>query len=42
VATQKMLPYHRVVWVGRDLIDHLVPIPLPWAGTLSTRPSCPS
>ena len=25
---------HRMVWVGRDLIDHLVPSPLPWAGTL--------
>jgi len=23
-----------MVWVGRDLIDHLVPSPLPWAGTL--------
>jgi len=23
-----------MVWVGRDLKDHLIPIPLPWAGTL--------
>jgi len=22
-----------MVWVGRDLIDHLIPTPLPWAGT---------
>jgi len=29
-----------MVWVGRDLKDHLVPIPLPWAGTSSTRPGC--
>lgn len=31
--------------VGRDLQDHLVPAPLPWAGTISTRPdpkSCPA
>ena len=32
--------YHRMVWVGRDLKDHLVPPPLPWAGTPSTRPGC--
>jgi len=25
---------HRMVWVGRDLEDRLVPTPLPWAGTL--------
>jgi len=31
---------HRVVWVGRDLKDHLIPTPLPWAGTPSTRPGC--
>ena len=31
---------HRVVWVGRDLKDHLVPPPLQWAGTSSTRPVC--
>jgi len=31
---------HRMVWVGRDLNDHLVPTPLPWAGTSSTRPGC--
>ena len=29
-----------MVWVGRDLKGHLVPIPLPWAGTPSTRPGC--
>jgi len=29
-----------MVWVGRDLEDHLVPTPLPWAGTPSTRPGC--
>ena len=29
-----------MVWVGRDLKDHLVPTPLPWAGTPSTRPGC--
>ena len=31
------LKYHRMVRVGRDLKDHLVPTPLPWAGTSSTR-----
>lgn len=31
---------HSVLWVGRGLKDHLLPIPLPWAGTLSTRPAC--
>ena len=31
---------HGMVWVGRDLKDHLVPPPLPWAGTPSTRPGC--
>ena len=29
-----------MVWVGRDHKDHLVPNPLPWAGTSSTRPGC--
>jgi len=29
-----------MVWVGRDLKDHLVPTPLPWAGTPYTRPGC--
>jgi len=24
-----------MVWVGRDLTDHLLPTPLPWAGTPS-------
>jgi len=33
-------PYHRMVWVGRDLKDHLVPSPLPWTGTPFTRPGC--
>ena len=28
---------HRMVWIGKDLKDHLVPTPLPWAGTPSTR-----
>jgi len=31
---------HRMVWVGRDLTDHLVPTPLLWAGTPSTSPGC--
>jgi len=29
-----------MVWVGRDLKDHLVPTSLPWAGTSSSRPGC--
>ena len=29
-----------MVWVGSDITDHLVPTPLPWAGTPSTRPGC--
>jgi len=29
-----------MVKVGRDLKDHLVPTPLPSAGTSSTRPGC--
>jgi len=29
-----------MVWVGRDLTDHLVPTPLTSAGTCSTRPGC--
>jgi len=29
-----------MVWVGRDLKDHLIPTPLAWAGTSSTRPGC--
>jgi len=29
-----------MVWIERDLIDHLVPTTLPWAGTPSTRPGC--
>ena len=35
-----LLQNHRKVWDGRGLIDHLVPPPLPWAGTPSTRPGC--
>jgi len=31
---------HRMVWVRRDLKDHPVPTPLPWAGTSSIRPGC--
>lgn len=31
---------HRVVWIGRDLGDYLVPAPLLWAGTSSTIPGC--
>jgi len=31
---------HRIVWARRDFTDHLVPTPLPWAGTPSTRPGC--
>ena len=29
-----------MVWAGRDLKDRLVPTPLPWAGTPSTRAGC--
>jgi len=29
-----------MLWLRRDLNDHLVPTPVPWAGTLSTRPGC--
>jgi len=29
-----------MVWVGRELIDHLVPTPLSWAGTPCARPGC--
>jgi len=31
---------HQMVWVGRDLKHHLVPGPLPWAGTPFTTPGC--
>jgi len=35
-----------MVWVGGELKDHLVPHPLPWEGTSSTRPGfskpCPT
>ena len=31
---------NRMVWVGMDLKYHLVPNPLPWAGTYTTRPGC--
>jgi len=30
----------RMVWIGRDLKDHLFPTPIPWAGTTSTTPGC--
>lgn len=30
----------QMVWVGSDLPDNLVPAPLPWTGTASTRPNC--
>jgi len=29
-----------MVSVGRDLKDHLVPNPMPWAGTSASRPGC--
>ena len=29
-----------MVWVRRDLKDYLIPTPLPWKGTPSTRPGC--
>jgi len=31
---------HRMVWVGRDLTDHLVQTLTPRARTPSTRPGC--
>lgn len=31
---------HRMVLVGRNLGDHLIPTPLSWAGTPSSRPDC--
>ena len=34
------LQNHRMVWTGRQLVDHLLPTPLPWEGTPSTRPGC--
>jgi len=27
-----------MIWVESDLNDHVVPTPLPWAGTPATRP----
>lgn len=36
IETQK----RKVVSVGKDLKDHLVPMPLPWVGTPSTRSGC--
>lgn len=30
----------RTVWGGRDFRDHLIPTPLPWGGTPSTKPGC--
>ncbi|NXN61757.1 TCP4 polymerase, partial [Rynchops niger] len=35
---ENMFQVKLMVWVGRDLKDHLVPSPLPWAGTPPTRP----
>lgn len=32
--------HHRIVWSGRDPKDPLVPTPLHWAGTHSTRLGC--
>jgi len=32
----------REVWVGRDLKDHVVPSPLPWAGTAPPAQGAPS
>jgi len=29
-----------MVWIGRDLKNHLVPTPLPWSGIPSARPGC--
>lgn len=29
-----------MVWIGRDLKDHIIPPPLPWEGTPYTRPGC--
>jgi len=29
-----------MIWIGKDLGDHLLPIPQPWAGTISTRSGC--
>jgi len=29
-----------MVWVGMDIKDYVVPTPLPWAGTPSSRPGC--
>lgn len=43
-SRQELLWYRiRVVWVGRELKDHLVPTPQPWAGTLweSSAPVLP-
>lgn len=33
---------HRVVWDGRDIQDLLVPTPMPWAGSPSSRPGSQS
>lgn len=30
----------RKVWVGGDLLGHLIPTSLPWVGTLSSRSDC--
>jgi len=33
---------HGMVWVGKDVIVHLFPTPLPWAGTLPPAQGAPS
>ena len=40
LACQKM--NHRMVWVGRDLIDHPVPTPCPGQGPLPPDPAASS
>jgi len=32
---------HRMAWVEKDHNDHLVSIPVPQAGSPTTRPGCP-
>ena len=31
---------YRMAWIGRDLKDHPIPIPLPWIGLPPARPGC--
>lgn len=43
LSSLKFVPditFHRRVWVERNLNDHLVSCPLPWAGIPSLRPGC--